>query len=118
MTTDPSGFAYWKELLGAALAGVYGAVGWVWKKADGSASKEDLQRHLDHDTARFDRMLASFKAENEEGRETMKLLFANAESDRKQINDRFTRMLEKIHAVENEANKKHLDAMIEIGRAK
>ena len=102
MTPDSDIF---KQLIGGAVAAVSGAVAWVWRKVDGAATKEDLQSALE----RVDRS-------NEKWSETTAILFANAESDRKQWNDKWVAALQKIHDAEEKSHRSHVDLLIEIGK--
>lgn len=90
MTPDDPGI--WRELLAGAMAGAMaalsGAVAWVWKRVDNSASKADLADAL-----------RALEKSTDQWRTTTALLFANAESDRLQWHKDFTAMQDKIHAV-------------------
>lgn len=72
----------------------------IWNKADNAASKDEL-------AAALDRMDKS----NAEWREVTKILFANAESDRRQFRDSILIVTEKIHMAKN-------DVLLEIARHK
>ena len=89
MTPDESGI--WKEALTAAMAGISGAVAWIWRKVDGAATRQDLK----------DAIQASEKAD-ETMRESMVKLFDNAEADRRHSDERFSKMQETIHGIHTE----------------
>ena len=78
----------WKEVIGACVAGVAGAVAWVWRKVDNSASKADLADAL-----------RALEKSTDQWRIVTNSLFANAESDRLQWHKDFTAMQDKIHGV-------------------
>ena len=86
MTPDDPGI--WRELLAGAMTALSGAVAWVWKKVDHSASKADLAEAL-----------KALEKSTDQWRTTTALLFANAESDRLQWHKDFTTMQDKIHQV-------------------
>ena len=71
----------WKTALGIASAALTGAVAWVWRKADGAATKEELKEAMKH------------------FQDTTKTLFENAEKDRRRYDERFTDMQDTIHGV-------------------
>ncbi len=74
-----SDFLKWAGgLISAALSG---AVGWVWKKADGAATREEL------------------RLANTEFRDMARKLFENAEADRKDNREQFAKMQDTIHGV-------------------
>lgn len=54
-------------------------LGFLWKKADGAASKEDLERH------------------RASTREDIRNLYSNAEADRKMVRDGFDKLSAEIH---------------------
>ena len=85
--TDPDP-GIWKEVIGVCIAAVSGAVAWVWRKVDNSASKAELADAL-----------KALEKSTDQWRTTTALLFANAESDRLQWHRDFTTMQDKIHQV-------------------
>lgn len=90
----------WKQLTSWLWALLAIPLRIVWMKADNAASKDEL-------AAALDRMDKS----NAEWRETTRVLFANAESDRRQFRESILTVTEKIHMAKN-------DVLIEIARGK
>ena len=78
----------WKTISGWLWAVLVIPLGALWRKVDGSVSKEELR----------DAIQAAQKA-SDEARETMRILFANAESDRMQNNTRFAGVQDSIHRI-------------------
>lgn len=102
--TDPS-FVKW--LLGGAMTAISGAVGWVWRKADNAATKAELAAAIQ-----------AMNEGNRDARETSKVLFANAESDRKQNNTRFSEMQDRFLETHRDIHKSQVDLLIEVGKLK
>ena len=85
MDTDPG---FWKQAAGWLWTLLAIPLGALWRKVDGAVSKEELR----------DAIHAAQKA-SDEARETMRILFANAESDRMQNNTRFAGVQDSIHRI-------------------
>lgn len=97
--SDPG---FWR-LLGDWLWGLLLIpVGLVWRKADSAVSKaefqEELQRHRNEN-----------REEHRDFRETMKELFNNAESDRRDVNLKLEQMSREMH-------EQHVELLTLIGR--
>ncbi len=87
----------WKWLGGLFSLGLSAAVGVVWKKADGAVSREDFKQYIDAQQRTVDRIVEAMNEHAKQDRETMAQLFANAESDRMQNNDRFVKVMDRMH---------------------
>ena len=81
----------WKTGLGIASAALSAAVGWVWKKADNAATKQELI------------------TTNNNLREITNKLYENAEQDRRRYEERFSHMQDTIHEI-------HTDILKRLGR--
>lgn len=97
--TDPS---TWHEVLKYLWAVLLIPVSLLWKKVENAASKEDVERAREETKADLLRAIDAMRDDTREGRETMKLLFANAESDRYQNNERFAKTQDLIRTVQVE----------------
>lgn len=69
----------WKDVASWIWGIVLIPVGILWKKADGAASKDDLERH------------------RASTREDIRALYQNAEADRKLVRDGFDQLSKEIH---------------------
>ena len=87
---DPS----WKDFAGYLWAVLLIPVGMVWKKADGSASREELM-------ALGKRIEESFETHRKEDRESFRQIFQNAEADRTMVRNGLDGIIKAMHDSEN-----------------
>ena len=87
MTPDPDP-GIWKQVSGYLWALLLIPIGVVWRKIDGSVQREQMSEHIRED-----------KEAHLEFRDTMRILFRNAEDDRRKAEERFAKMQEHIHAI-------------------
>lgn len=78
----------WRDLGGYIWGLLLIPLKMLWSKADNAASKEDLAKAI-----------RSAEAGATDARETMRLLFSNAEKDRQDNNLRFSQMQERLHSI-------------------
>ena len=77
-------------------------LGIIWHKADNAASTKDMKEACGKNERQLENAISAMTAATKESRDTMKQLFANAESDRMSNNDRFSKVQEQIYKIHTE----------------
>jgi len=99
--SDPS---FWKWAAGALMALIGTPMAFLWRKVVGAAAKEELATAITN-AAKSREQLASLiaahaqehKEDLKEVRDTMKVLFTNAETDRRRVNENLSKLHSDVH---------------------
>jgi len=99
--SDPS---FWKWVAGVLMALIGAPMAFLWKKVVGAAGKEELAAAItnaSNSREQLTELIATHAKEHKEElkeiRDTMKVLFTNAEADRRRVNENLSKLHSDVH---------------------